>query len=306
MHDRKAPLLLGAGALALITGLAAPAHARTATPQVPSVAAPAVLPADSAASRAVIDPPRVYGKAAILVDAETGAVRFREAENRRMPIASLTKTMTAYLVLKSAKPGDLVEVRPEDVRYARAGGGTTAYLRAGDRLPVKDMLYALMLPSGADAAHALARTYGPGVSGFVAKMNATARQLGMNDTSYVNADGLPMPGSDGYSTARDQAVLGVQALRDPLLRQVTSTRRHTAARTATHRSYTWSNTNKLLGSPGAVGLKTGFTRAAGFSLAFAGERAGRLLVGVLLGESVSSRRFDTARALLDWGGRVGV
>lgn len=322
MHDRKAPLLLCAGALALLTGFAAPAHARTAAPQPASAAtlaatsgATAPSTASSAApatalpvagSRAAAEPPTVYGKAAILVDAETGAVRFGEAENRRMPIASLTKTMTAYLVLKSARPGDLVEVRPEDARYAREGGGTTAYLRPGDRLPVKDMLYALMLPSGADAAHALARTYGPGVAGFVARMNATAKQLGMNDTFYVNADGLPMPGSDGYSTARDQAVLGVQALRDPLLRQVTSTRRYTTARTGTHRSYTWSNTNRLLGSPGAVGLKTGFTRAAGFSLAFAGERDGRLLVGVLLGESVSSRRFDTARALLDWGGRVGV
>ncbi|MEU8106457.1 D-alanyl-D-alanine carboxypeptidase family protein [Nonomuraea muscovyensis] len=309
MHDRKAPLLLCAGALALVAGVAAPAHAQTAPPQTSSAhaTAHAAVPASMPASRAVAaDPPTVYGKAAILVDAETGAVRFGEATNRRMPIASLTKTMTAYLVLKSAKPGDLVEVRPEDTRYAREGGGTTAYLRAGDRLPVKDMLYALMLPSGADAAHALARTYGPGVGGFVARMNATAKQLGMNDTYYVNADGLPMPGSDGYSTAKDQAVLGVQALRDPLLRQVASTRRHTAARTATHRSYTWANTNRLLGSPGAVGLKTGFTRAAGFSLAFAGERNGRLLVGVLLGESVSSRRFDTARALLDWGGRVKV
>ncbi|MGW7480305.1 D-alanyl-D-alanine carboxypeptidase family protein [Nonomuraea muscovyensis] len=313
MHDRKAPLLLCAGALALVAGVAAPAHAQTAPPQTSSAhatahaAVPASVPTSVPASRAVAaDPPTVYGKAAILVDAETGAVRFGEATNRRMPIASLTKTMTAYLVLKSAKPGDLVEVRPEDTRYAREGGGTTAYLRAGDRLPVKDMLYALMLPSGADAAHALARTYGPGVGGFVARMNATAKQLGMNDTYYVNADGLPMPGSDGYSTAKDQAVLGVQALRDPLLRQVASTRRHTAARTATHRSYTWANTNRLLGSPGAVGLKTGFTRAAGFSLAFAGERNGRLLVGVLLGESVSSRRFDTARALLDWGGRVKV
>ncbi|WP_162795650.1 D-alanyl-D-alanine carboxypeptidase family protein, partial [Nonomuraea lactucae] len=247
--------------------------------------------------------PAVHGRAAILVDAASGAVRLSDAAERRMPIASLTKTMTAYLVLKAAKPTDLVEVEREDVRYAVNGGGTTAHLRPGDRLPVGDMLHALMLPSGADAAHALARTYGPGVRGFVARMNATARQLGMKDTYYVNADGLPMPGSDGYSTAKDQALLAVQALRDPALRKVASTRRYTLHRTATHRSYTWSNTNRLLGTRGAVGLKTGFTRAAGFSLAFAGERGGRLLVGVILGESVSSRRFETARALLDWGSR---
>jgi D-alanyl-D-alanine carboxypeptidase (penicillin-binding protein 5/6) len=316
MHDRKAPLLLCAGVLALVTGLAAPAHARSASPQASSIPAPALsvpaqavtgaATAQATAAGAAAHPPAVHGRAAILVDAASEAVRFSRSAGERMPIASLTKTMTAYLVLKSAKPTDLVQVRAEDVRYARAGGGTTAYLRVGDRLPVKDMLYALMLPSGADAAHALARTYGPGVAGFVAKMNAAAKQLGMNDTYYVNADGLPMPGSDGYSTARDQARLAVLALRDPLLRQVVGTRRYWLPRTATHRSYAWTNTNKLLGSPGAVGLKTGFTRAAGFSLAFAGERGGRLLVGVILGESISSRRFETARALLDWGARADV
>ncbi|UBU10163.1 D-alanyl-D-alanine carboxypeptidase family protein [Nonomuraea gerenzanensis] len=247
------------------------------------------------------DAPAVYGRAGYLLDASSGEVLFDKAGAERMPIASLTKTMTAYVVLQTARPTDVVRVTRADVAYAEDGGGTTADLRPGDRLTVGELLYGLMLPSGADAAHALARAYGPGVEGFVAKMNATARALGMNDTHYVNADGLPTPDGDGYSTARDQAVLAAKALRVPLIKEVAGTSRHALDATGEHRSYFWRNTNRLLGTPGAIGLKTGFTRAAGYCLAFAGEADGRLLVGVVLDESVSSRRFSTAEALLSWG-----
>ncbi|WP_226899786.1 D-alanyl-D-alanine carboxypeptidase family protein [Nonomuraea phyllanthi] len=279
-----------AGALALATGLAAPAYAQASTST--AIPAPASVRYDT---------PAVHATAAYLMDASTGKVLFTKDADNRLPIASITKTMTAYVVLKTAKPTDLVEIRREDVQYAEDGGGTTADLRPGDRIPVGELLYGLMLPSGADAAHALARTYGPGVKGFVAKMNATARELGMNDTKYVNADGLPMPGGDGYSTAHDQTVLAAKALQVPLIKQVAGTRFHTLDADDEHRSYSWRNTNRLLGSPGVIGLKTGFTRAAGYTLAFAGERDGRTLVGVLLGESNSARRFDTADALLSWG-----
>ncbi|WP_240973713.1 D-alanyl-D-alanine carboxypeptidase family protein [Nonomuraea composti] len=273
-----------AGALALVTGLTAPAHAGVTT-------APAAAP----------DAPAVHGRAAYLLDASSGETLLDKDGTERMPIASLTKTMTAYVVLQTARPTDVVRISADDVAYAEDGGGTTADLRPGDRLTVGELLYGLMLPSGADAAHALARAYGPGVRGFVARMNATARALGMNDTHYVNADGLPTPGGDGYSTARDQAVLAAKALRVPLIKEVAGTQRHHLDATREHRSYSWRNTNRLLGTPGAIGLKTGFTRAAGYCLAFAGESDGRMLVGILLDESVSSRRFSTAEALLSWG-----
>lgn len=288
MRDRKAFLTAMAGALALVTGLTAPAQATTTTA---APAAPTVRQ----------DAPAVYGRAAYLLDASSGDVLLDKAGGKRMPIASLTKTMTAYVVLKSAKPTDVVRIKAADVAYAEDGGGTTADLRPGDRITVGELLYGLMLPSGADAAHALARTYGPGVQGFVAKMNATARELGMNDTEYVNADGLPTPAGDGYSTARDQAVLAAAALKVPLIKEVAGTRRHYLDGTGEHRSYVWRNTNRLIGTSDAIGLKTGFTRAAGYCLAFASERDGRPLVGVLLGESSSSRRFGTAEELLTWG-----
>ncbi|TDC04484.1 D-alanyl-D-alanine carboxypeptidase [Nonomuraea longispora] len=288
MRIRKDPLVALAGAAALVTGVTTPAGA-----QAPP--APAVATVET-------DAPAVYGRAAQLIDAESGDVLFSKDAGERMPVASLTKTMTAYVVMKSTKPTDVVRIKAEDVAYAEDGGGTTADLRPGDRLTVGELMYALMLPSGADAAHALARTYGPGVKGFVARMNATARELGMSDTEYVNADGLPTPRGDGYSTAADQALLAAKALQVPLIKEVAGTPRHTLAATGDHRAYSWRNTNRLLGTPGAIGLKTGFTRAAGYCLAFAGEVEGRRLVGVLLDESVSSRRFSTAETLLSWGG----
>ncbi|MEV4111307.1 D-alanyl-D-alanine carboxypeptidase family protein [Nonomuraea sp. NPDC049695] len=286
MRIRKARLAAVGGALALATGLAAPAYAQVSAPAVATVRQQA---------------PAVYANAAYLMDASSGKELFSKNAGDRLPIASVTKTMTAYLVMKTAKPTDVVQIKREDVQYAEDGGGTTADLQPGDRIPVGELLYGLMLPSGADAAHALARTYGPGVKGFVAKMNATARELGMKDTEYVNADGLPTPDGDGYSTAHDQTVLAAKALQVPLIKQVVGTRYHSLDANGEHGTYGWRNTNRLLGTPGAIGVKTGFTRAAGYTLAFAGEQDGHTLVGVLLGESDSSRRFDTAEALLSWG-----
>lgn len=289
LKNRLSHALLGvvitAGA---VTSVATPAQA---TPQAGSVVShvPAVAP----------DAPAVLGRAAHLIDAKTGKVHFSKKADLRTPVASITKVMTAYTVLKEAKPADVVEVTSADVRYASKGGASVADLRAGDRLTVETLLHALLLPSGADAAHALARAYGPGVDAFTAKMNANARELGMKDTLYVNADGMPARGG-GYSTARDQVRLAQAALDNKTIRKVSSTQYHSVPATAEHRAYSWRNTNRLLRTPGAVGLKTGYTRAAGYTLAFAADGDGRRLVGVILGETSSSRRFETAQALLDW------
>jgi serine-type D-Ala-D-Ala carboxypeptidase (penicillin-binding protein 5/6) len=279
-------------------GLAVATGALTAGAGAAQAASPSATAAAQVQSP-VTDAPAVLGEAAFLMDAENGKVHFSKDADARRPVASITKAMTAYTVLKQAKPTDKVKITAEDVRYASQGGASVAFLRAGDTLTVEDLLYGLMLPSGADAAHALARTYGPGVQKFVAEMNATARELGMNDTKYVNADGMPYNGG-GYSTARDQAKLATAVLDDKTLKKITSTRYHTVEATPEHGSYAWANTNRLLASPGALGVKTGYTRAAGYTLAFAAERDGSRLVGVLLGEASSSSRFQTAQALLDW------
>ncbi|MFO7249394.1 MAG: D-alanyl-D-alanine carboxypeptidase family protein [Actinomycetes bacterium] len=289
---RIARALLGA---ALAGGIA------TAAAVPASAATPAAAAGVPAAVRTLTpaDAPAVYAPAAYLVDVTGGREHYGKRADERRPVASLTKMMTAYVVLKEAKPTDTVEVTAEDVRNASRGGAAVAGLAAGDRLTVEDVLHALLLPSGADAAHVLARTYGPGVDAFVAKMNATARELGMRDTHYVNADGMPT-GGGGYSTARDQARLAAAVLADPTLKAITSTRYHEVPATAEHGAYSWRNTNRLLGEPGVIGVKTGYTRAAGYTLAFAADRGGRRLVGVILGETSSARRFATAGALLDW------
>jgi D-alanyl-D-alanine carboxypeptidase (penicillin-binding protein 5/6) len=291
--------LTACAAVTGLTGLAGltgpPALAEPAVPAgrvaLAASAAPASLPEPAA--------PAVSARAAYLVDTTTGTVHLGKQATRRMPVASLAKVMTAYVVLREARLTDLVTVKAGDVTYARRNDATDASLHAGERLTVRDLLHGAMLPSGADATHALARVYGPGQKRFVAKMNAAARSLGLADTVYTNADGLPRP-RGGHSTAADQARLADLALRHPVLSAIASTERYVVPRTAAHRRHVWTNTNELLGAPGVLGVKTGYTGAAGYCLAFAADRDGHRLVGVLLGESRSKRRFQTAGRLLDW------
>ncbi|GGO15532.1 D-alanyl-D-alanine carboxypeptidase family protein [Microbispora bryophytorum] len=240
--------------------------------------------------------PSVTAREAYLVDTTQGTVQFAKRETRRVPIASLTKVMTAYVVRRQASLNDVVTVTAADIRHATAGGATTAGLRAGERLTVRDLLYGLLLPSGADAAHALAERYGPGTAKFVARMNAAARALGLRDTRYANPDGLP---SKAYSTARDQATLAVAALRDPVIASVAKTPKRVVGKSAVHRAHVWRNTNDLL-DDGAVGLKTGFTSQAGYCLSFAAVQDGHTYVGVVLGERSEKARLASARKLLDW------
>ncbi|MEU7878159.1 D-alanyl-D-alanine carboxypeptidase family protein [Microbispora bryophytorum] len=256
----------------------------------------AAVPAQAAQTAQAAQAPPVTAREAYLVDTTQGTVQFAKRETRRVPIASLTKVMTAYVVRRQARLNDVVTVTAADVRHATAGGATTAGLRAGERLTVRDLLYGLLLPSGADAAHALAERYGPGTAKFVAKMNAAARALGLRDTRYANPDGLP---SKGYSTARDQATLAVAALRDPVIASVAKTPKRVVGKSAVHRAHVWRNTNDLL-DDGAVGLKTGFTSQAGYCLSFAAVQDGHTYVGVVLGERSEKARLASARKLLDW------
>jgi D-alanyl-D-alanine carboxypeptidase len=263
-----------------------------------------LLPPGGAAAAATAPParaaaPKVTAKAAYLVDVTTGTELFAKNADRRMPIASLTKVMTAYVVREEGSLDDVITITRQDVRHATRNGASHAGLRAGERLTTKDLLYALMLPSAADAAHALARRYGPGVENFVAKMNEAARELGLERTYYTNPDGLPKPDLGGRSTAREQTRLAMLALADPVIGEIAATTRHSIPKTADHRAHTWQNTNKLLTKePGAFGLKTGFTRAAGYCLSFAAVKSGYTLFGTVLGETSEARRLRSASNLL--------
>src|SRR5206468_701359 len=140
--------------------------------------------------------PRLTAAGAILEDFDTGKVLFSKSPDRRRPIASLTKIMTAFVVLSSAHLDDVVVVPPEAVSQI----GSNIGLRTGERLTVRDLLYGMLLPSANDAAVALARFAGGTVDAFVQRMNATASGMGLRDSHFASATGLD---NSGYSTARD-------------------------------------------------------------------------------------------------------
>ncbi|MEO3873941.1 D-alanyl-D-alanine carboxypeptidase family protein [Nonomuraea sp. B12E4] len=258
-------------------------------------------PAVAVARETAAHTPKVTAKAAYVVDS-TGTIHFGKQETTRLPVASLVKVMTAYVVLREARLSDTITITATDVKYGSRDGATTAGLKAGERLTVRDLLYGLLLPSGADAANALARRYGPGRTAFVAKMNRAAQSLGLDNTRYTNADGMPDP-DDGTSTAVDQARLAQHLLESSTFRTVVGTKVHKVAKSAVHRAHTWHNSNKLLSqASGVLGVKTGYIRAAGYCLLFAGERGGEQVVGVLLGGKSSEGRFTTAEQLLDYAG----
>jgi D-alanyl-D-alanine carboxypeptidase (penicillin-binding protein 5/6) len=166
----------------------------------------------------------------------------------------------------------------------------------------------MLLPSGCDAAYTLASAYGPGLAGFIAKMNATARKLGLAKTHFTDPSGLPYPGAyTTYSTAHDLIALGRDAMRNKTLAAVVATRRYRVAGTSAHFAHTWSNLDPLLAKfPGAIGIKTGFTGAAGQCLLFEARRGSKTLIGVVLDSSgVNSASLAAAAAdavaMLNWG-----
>ena len=175
----------------------------------------------------------------------------------------------------------------------------------GERLTALQLLYAMMLPSGCDAAYTLAVGYGPGLAAFVAKMNATASRLGLTKTHFSDFSGLPNPGQfTTYSTARDLISLGRDAMRLPLLAKIVATRSYHVASGNGHRAHIWRNLNLLLARyPGAVGIKPGFTAAAGQCLLFEARRGGRTLIGVVLHSSSSNPNvaLNDAITMLNWG-----
>ena len=209
--------------------------------------------------------------AAILLDASTGQVLYEKNPDKQMLIASTTKIMTALVALRDGKLTDTVTVS----RNAAATEGSSMYLKAGETLTLEALMYGLMLSSGNDAAVAIAEHVAGSVSAFAGRMNEMARDLEMWHSSFANPHGLNHP--DHYSTARDMAKLANAAMNNETLRRITSTR------TVTLAGRSMKNHNKLLWSlEGCIGLKTGYTKAAGRTLVTCCERGGRRLIAVTL------------------------
>ena len=252
----------------------------------------AVLASSEPGSAAAAGPPPFTARAVLVANAGTGDVLYEANADRRLPMASITKLMTAIVTLERARPNDVVTVRT----VASSVGEATISLRPGERLRVRDLLAAALIQSANDAAYALAEHVGNGnVARFVALMNAKARALGLDDTRFVRPDGLDVPGH--YSSARDVVTLAWVAMREPLVRRLVRLRE---ARIAGGRSLTtW---NDLLGSfPGLIGIKTGHTDKAGWCQVAAARRDGVTIYAVLLGSPERARRNADIAELLRWG-----
>jgi D-alanyl-D-alanine carboxypeptidase (penicillin-binding protein 5/6) len=210
----------------------------------------------------------------------------------RRPIASLTKIMTALLVLESTPLDERVTVSPR----AAAELGSELGLIAGERRTVEDLLYGLLLQSSNDAAIALAEHVAGTVERFVARMNRRAGRLGMRRTTFASPNGLA---DLGRSTAHDLAILTAAAYDDPVFVRIVRTRRRVIPAPTGPPRRIQSRNALLWLYPGAVGVKTGYTAAAGFCIVGAADRGHRRLAAVVLG--APGQAWDDAASLLDFG-----
>lgn len=228
----------------------------------------------------------VSAKAAILMHADSGRVLYEKNADEHMLIASTTKIMTAIVVLEHCELDDLVEV---DSRSAGIEG-SSMYLKAGESYTVEDLLYGLLLVSGNDAASALALHVADSMEEFAELMNAKAAELGMTESSFKNAHGLDEEGH--YSTARDMAKLAAYCMGNEDFARIACTVSHTVG------EQTLVNHNRLLREyDGCLGLKTGYTMAAGRTLVTCAERDGARYVCVTLNDPDD---WDDHKALYDW------
>jgi D-alanyl-D-alanine carboxypeptidase (penicillin-binding protein 5/6) len=218
----------------------------------------------------------------------------RHAADRRSSIASTTKLMTAYVSRRSLGLDETV-VAPA---YQALTAESLLGLQAGERIEVRDLLYGLLMVSGNDAAVALADAAGGSEARFVQKMNAAARRLGLDHTSYANPIGLDQAGN--YSTARDLVSLAVKLRRDRVLRRIFDTGEYDTESGARTRHLVNRN-NLVLNVPWVNGVKTGYTLDAGYVLVGAGERKGVELISAVLGAPSEAARDEATLALLDYG-----
>ena len=279
-------------------GSLAPQTKPPPTPVAPN-GSPSPFVSTLSTPRDPIPAPRVEASAAILVDLGAGQVLFRRAPGQARPVASLTKLMTALLVLEKER-GRLdrtVRVHPDAV-FGRNdyGGGSTLGLRSGEPVSVRDLLAGLLLGSANDAAEALAIDGSGSVSAFVRRMNARAKALGMSRTKFASPHGLD---DRGRSTAANLVLLLRAALRDPTFRDLVG-RKLAVVRSGSARPRKIQNRNVMLWLyPGATGVKTGSTAGSGFCLIATARRGERELAAVVLGGR--KEVFSDAAALLNHG-----
>ncbi len=245
-------------------------------------------------------PVEITSPAAMLVEAATGTVIFEKDADSPRQVASLTKLMTLLLVLEEIEGGQIALSDKVTVsREAAAQKGSHALLDAGAVYPLEELLKCTIIASANDGAYALAEHVSGSESAFVERMNARAQELGMSSTTYVNCTGLPQDGQQ--TTARDIATISCEMSKHPKYHEFASIwldkLTHPSGRVTD-----LTNTNRLVRFyEGCDGFKTGSTDAARYCLSATCEKNGLRLIAVVLGAETTQRRFDEARAMMDYG-----
>jgi serine-type D-Ala-D-Ala carboxypeptidase (penicillin-binding protein 5/6) len=296
-------LLVGSAALAMAGATAIPAAAST---MVPNAAKAVAVAGGAAAPETSSGPAGIRIKAGALANAATGQILWSQGLGTELPIGSIVKVMTALVVLRAGDLDRVITVPKSVVTYLKKQDQpSSAGLIPGDRLTTRELLEALLLPSGCDAAYTLAEAYGPGLDAFIGEMNAEARQMGLTGTYFSNFDGLPWPTEHStWSTPANLITLGRHAMRYGVFEDIVGQTSYSLPAGDGHHAYEWQNTNPLIGTyAGAIGIKTGDTKAAGNCLLFEAVRNGLTLIGVTLGTPGDdiSDTGPVATKVLNWG-----
>ncbi len=236
-------------------------------------------------------PPLLRGQAALIMDINTERVVYQRNGNGKLALASITKVMSAIVVLERADLNEQVTITHADLEE-----GSSMGLQSGDVVAVEQLLWGMLLPSGNDAAKTLARVVSGSVPKFVDMMNRKAQVLGLRSTQFMNPHGLDQDGH--YSSAYDIAVMSRYAMRFPLFRTISASPEYTVV---SNRTYTIRNTNYLVRFPdrvpGVNGVKTGYTDLAGDSLVASVDRGGHQILVVVMG---TNNRSSAAAELIEY------
>lgn len=255
--------------------------------------------------------PTIVAKGGFVMNSATGASLYGKAADTRRSTGSTTKIMTALVVLqqKNVNLNTKVTVQKAYSDYIVSKNASSARLIVGDKVTVRQLLYGLMLPSGCDAAYALADKFGTGstraarVKSFIGKMNTTAKSLKLKNTNFDSFDGISS--GKNYSTPRDLTLIARQAMKNATFRALVktkSTKQKVTTKSGGYRYMSWTNTNKMLSSySGALGVKTGSGPTAKYCLVFAATRNGKTVIGTVLTSTSETTRTADAKKLMDYG-----
>ncbi|MBD9009533.1 MAG: D-alanyl-D-alanine carboxypeptidase [Clostridiales bacterium] len=240
----------------------------------------------------------INAKSGILMEASTGEVLYEQNANERLQIASVTKVMTMLLIMEAIDSGKIsLDDMVTTSEYAASMGGSQVFLEVGEQMSVNDMLKAIAVASGNDAAVAMAEFISGSEGAFVEKMNKRASELGCENTHFINCNGLDET-PEHYSSARDVARISQELLKHTKIFDYTTIWMDSLR----NGSFGLSNTNKLIRFyNGANGLKTGSTSTAKYCLSATALRDGMQLIAVIICAPSTKDRFSSASALLDYG-----